>query len=135
MTPYYENRFGKLYQGDCLEVMKELDVMFDLVLTDPPYNTTACDWDKSVIDLNLLKDSLTQITNPYTSMIIFGNEPFSTKVRNAFNNLYKYDCIWVKNAPTGFQHAKNMPMRRFENIMMFSKGSMGHLSLLGEKKE
>lgn len=35
---YYENPFGKLYHGDCLDIMKELDMKFDLVLTDPPYN-------------------------------------------------------------------------------------------------
>lgn len=133
MKPYYENRFGKLYNGDCFDLMKEFDIKFDLVLTDPPYNTTSCEWDKA-INLNILKNELIKLTNKYSSMIFFGNEPFSTKVRNAFNNLYKYDCVWVKNTPTCFPHAKNMPMRRFENIMIFSKGSMGHLSLLGEKR-
>ncbi len=35
---YYETELGKLYQGDCLEVMKQLpDNSVDLVLTDPPY--------------------------------------------------------------------------------------------------
>ena len=30
---------GKIIQGDCLEVMKEIeDKSIDLVLTDPPYN-------------------------------------------------------------------------------------------------
>ena len=30
---------NKIYQGDCLELMKEIpDKSIDLVLTDPPYN-------------------------------------------------------------------------------------------------
>ena len=36
MTPYYESKLGKLYHGDCLEIMPELEPV-DLVLTDPPY--------------------------------------------------------------------------------------------------
>lgn len=37
LTPYYETPLGKLYHGDCLEIMPRLDKV-DLVLTDPPYN-------------------------------------------------------------------------------------------------
>ena len=37
MTPYYETELGKLYHGDCLEIMPELEPV-DLVLTDPPYD-------------------------------------------------------------------------------------------------
>ena len=37
MKPYYETDLGKLYHGDCLEIMPELEPV-DLVLTDPPYN-------------------------------------------------------------------------------------------------
>ena len=37
MKPYYETELGKLYHGDCLEIMPQLEPV-DLVLTDPPYN-------------------------------------------------------------------------------------------------
>ena len=36
LTPYYETELGKLYHGDCLEIMPNLEPV-DLVLTDPPY--------------------------------------------------------------------------------------------------
>ena len=39
MTPYYETELGKLYHGDCLEIMPMLEPV-DLVLTDPPYNSS-----------------------------------------------------------------------------------------------
>lgn len=39
IKPYYEEENITIYNGDCLEVMKELpDKSIDLVLTDPPYN-------------------------------------------------------------------------------------------------
>ena len=38
IKPYFETKLGKLYHGDCLEVMKEMDdESIDLILTDPPY--------------------------------------------------------------------------------------------------
>ena len=37
----------ELHLGDCLEVMKSItDKSVDAVITDPPYGTTAIDWDK-----------------------------------------------------------------------------------------
>ena len=36
MTPYYQTELGKLYHGDCLEIMPMLEPV-DLVLTDPKY--------------------------------------------------------------------------------------------------
>jgi len=40
MKPYYETKLGKLYHGDCLEIMPQLGQM-DLVVADPPYNFTT----------------------------------------------------------------------------------------------
>ena len=37
MKPYYETELGKLYHGDCLEIMPELEPV-DLFITSPPYN-------------------------------------------------------------------------------------------------
>lgn len=37
MKPYYETELGKLYHGDCLEIMPELGSV-DLIVTSPPYN-------------------------------------------------------------------------------------------------
>ena len=40
MKPYYESKLGKLYHGDCLEIMPEIEPV-DFVLTDPPYPNNA----------------------------------------------------------------------------------------------
>ncbi|MCP4569139.1 MAG: site-specific DNA-methyltransferase [FCB group bacterium] len=37
MKPYFETDLGKLYHGDCLEIMPQLQPV-DLVITSPPYN-------------------------------------------------------------------------------------------------
>ena len=43
-----------LLNGDCLTLMKDIpNGSVDLVLTDPPYGTTACKWD-SIIPFELM---------------------------------------------------------------------------------
>ena len=38
-----------LKHGDCLELMNDIkDKSVDLILTDPPYGTTACKWDSVI---------------------------------------------------------------------------------------
>ena len=37
IEPYYKDDYVTIYNGDCLEIMPQLDMKFDLVLTDPPY--------------------------------------------------------------------------------------------------
>lgn len=36
MKPYFETDLGKLYHGDCFEIMSAIDG-FDLIISDPPY--------------------------------------------------------------------------------------------------
>ena len=38
MKPYYSNELTTIYNGDCLEVMKQLGDNISLVITSPPYN-------------------------------------------------------------------------------------------------
>jgi len=38
MKPYYETKLGKLYHGDCLDILPQLDnESIDLIITSPPY--------------------------------------------------------------------------------------------------
>jgi len=41
MTPYYQDKWVTIYHGDCREILPQLDVKVDLVLTDPPYSSGA----------------------------------------------------------------------------------------------
>ncbi len=37
INPFYSDNFIELYNGDCIEVMRQLDCRFDACVTDPPY--------------------------------------------------------------------------------------------------
>ena len=123
-----------LFQGDCLEVMKGIpDGSVDLVLTDPPYGTTACKWD-SVIDFDLMWAELKRVIKPNGVIALFGSEPFSSALRMSNIKQYKYDWVWVKSKPNGWQHSKNKPMSKHEVISVFSPAPMGHKSMLGARR-
>lgn len=108
--------------GDCLELMKTIpDGSVDLILTDPPYGTTACKWD-SVIPFAPMWEELKRIIKPNGAIVLFGSEPFSSALRMSNIKQYKYDWVWDKKLPSGMQIAKYRPMQRHENIMIFSNG-------------
>lgn len=124
----------QLYQGDCLELMKDIqDGSVDMVLTDLPYGTTACKWD-TCIPLEQLWAQYKRIIKGNGVIALFGSEPFSSRLRVSNIEWFKYDWIWHKNTCMGFQHAKNMPLKDHEIISIFSVGKMGHKSLLGDKR-
>jgi len=108
-----------LMLGDCLERMKEIpDESVDLILTDPPYGTTACKWD-SVIDLPLMWEQLKRVIKPNGAIVLFAQTPFD-KVLGASNiEMLKYEWIWEKTAATGHLNAKKAPMKAHENVLVF----------------
>jgi len=109
----------KLLKGDCLVEMKNIpDCSVDMVLTDPPFGTTACKWD-SVIPFDKMWEQLNRIIKPNGAIVLFGSEPFSSALRMSNIKNYKYDWIWKKTKPSGHLNAKKQPMRSTENIVVF----------------
>ena len=112
----------ELKQGDCLELMKDIpDGSVDLVLTDPPYGTTACKWD-SVIPFEPMWEQLNRIIKPNGAICLFGNEPFTSCLICSNINGFKYRWDWNKKIPSGMGYAKYRPMQQTEDICVFSKG-------------
>ena len=111
----------KLYKGDCLEVMDRLieeGIKVDMILTDPPYGTTACKWD-SVIPFDEMWSRLNKLIKFNGAIVLFGSEPFSSNLRIGNIKNYKYDWVWNKR-PVNFLNAKRQPLREVENIMVFN---------------
>ena len=118
----------KLYNGDCLEIMSvliESGVKVDCIITDLPYGTTACKWD-AIIPFEPMWDKLNKLIKDNGAMVMFGQEPFSTKLRSSNMTMYKYDWIWEKEQGSNFPNAKNQPLKIHELISVFSKGNMVH---------
>lgn len=115
----------EIYLGDCLELMQQIpDGSVDMVLCDLPYGTTRLKWD-SVIDLEILFKQYERLIKPKGAIVLFGNQPFTSKLIMTRLELYKYSWIWVKPFPTGFLNSNYRPMLSFEDILVFSKSGAG----------
>lgn len=123
-----------LILGDCLEEMCYInDQSVDLILCDLPYGTTASNWDKQ-IPMKYLWEHYDRILKGNGTVLLFANGIFTPRVMASNIQDYKYRWVWVKNNSTNFIHAKNRPMTKSEDILVFSKGAMGHISQLGDRR-
>ncbi len=55
------------------------------------------------------------------AIVLFGAQPFSSKVINSNINEFKYDWTWAKTKGTGHFNAKKQPLRDKEDILVFYK--------------
>ena len=109
--------------GDCLEKMKEIpDGSVDMILTDPPYGTTACKWD-SIIPLEPMWEQLNRIIKPNGAIVMTASQPFTTKLISSNYKMFKYCWVWDKVSKTDVFNAKNKPLKQNEDICIFSKGT------------
>ncbi|HSH24287.1 MAG TPA: site-specific DNA-methyltransferase [Massilibacterium sp.] len=114
---------NKIYQGDCLELMNGIpDKSVDMILCDLPYGTTACKWD-TIIPFDRLWCQYERVIKDNGAIVLFGSEPFSSKLRMSNIKNYKYDWIWDKNKGSNYASAKYMPLKIHETISVFSKGN------------
>jgi site-specific DNA-methyltransferase (adenine-specific) len=113
----------KILHGDCLEIMKTIpENSVHLILCDLPYGTTKCKWD-SIIDIDKLwKEYQRIIFKPSGVIVLFGQQPFTSKIISANYKWFKYNLIWKKNKTTQYLLANYRPMKCTEDICVFSPG-------------
>jgi site-specific DNA-methyltransferase (adenine-specific) len=88
MKPYYETENGKLYHGDCLEIMPLLEPV-DLVLTDPPYGKQ---WARGENQVGLLRSKNERRENLSWDRAIPKKEIFNLIFKKSKNQI-----IWGGN--------------------------------------
>ncbi len=113
------NENTMLGQGDCLELMKHIpDGSVDLILTDPPYGTTACKWD-SVIPFESMWVELKRIIKSNGVIVLFASQPFTTKLIHSNMEMFRYSWVWEKEQGVNFLSANKQPMKVHEDIIIF----------------
>ena len=110
-----------LWQGDCLELMKNIpDKSVDLVLCDLPYGTTRNKWD-SIIPLDRLWEQYKRVIKDNGAIVLFSAEPFTSLLITSNIQWFRYDLIWSKTQGSDFLNANRKPLRSHENICVFYK--------------
>jgi len=116
----------KLIHGECLKEMSDIsDNAIDMVLADPPYGITACKWD-SIIPLKPMWEQLKRVIKPNGAIVMTASQPFTTMLIASNMQMFKYCWVWEKSRASGHIHAKNKPMKKHEDIVVFSTGVTTH---------
>lgn len=108
-----------LMQGDCLERMKEIvSGSVDMILTDPPYGTTACKWD-SIIQLEPMWEQLKRIIKPNGAIVMTAANPFTSVLICSNLNMFRQSLVWEKTLFTNFAMVKKQHAKKHEDIVVF----------------
>lgn len=112
-----------LINDDCIKAMSSIpDKSVNLILVDPPYGITSCQWDVP-LDLSALWEQYNRIVTEDGNILIFGVGLFAIDVINSNRKKFRYKMIWEKNVPTGMSSARKRPMKYYEEIMLFNNGN------------
>jgi len=114
---------NKIYLGDCLDVMQQIDdKSIDAIVCDLPYNTTKNSWD-SLIPFEPLWEQYNRIIKDDGAIVLFSQQPFTSMLVMSNPKMFKYEWIWEKENGTGFLNANHAPLKIHENILVFGKGA------------
>jgi len=90
------------------------DASVDMIFTDLPYGTTK-------FPLEPLWKHYCRIIKENGAIVLFAQTPFD-KILGASNlEMLRYEWIWEKTQGTGHLNAKKMPMKAYENLLVFYK--------------
>lgn len=111
----------KIYHGDCLvEMDKIADHSVDMILCDLPYGSTACKWDVC-IPFEPLWQQYWRVLKPNGAVVLFGSQPFTTKLITSQLENFKLEIIWEKSRAANLMLAKKQILKVHENIIVFYK--------------
>ena len=128
----------ELYKGDCLEVMDELialGVKFDCVLADIPQEITQNEWDMAIPFKDMWEKLYKLRKSKNTPIILFTNQPFTSKLICSNLKHFKVMKYWQKDRPSGFLNAKRMPLKDIEEIAIFYEKQPTYNPQMWEGKE
>ena len=136
----------ELWQGDCLELMKDIpDGYVDLVLTDPPYGTVKnlgnsqiakengyrdYGWDE-IIDTKKMFQEIARVLRPNGKAILFSQEPYTSHIiTSQIPSLpFSYRAVWVKNVFGNKFTCNKAMVNLFEDVCVFSKQAYDDLKI------
>ena len=109
-----------LHEGDCLEKLNDVPSgSVDLVLTDPPYGTTACKWD-AVIPFEPMWKQVWRVLKPNGAAVFTASQPFTSALVMSQVKAFKHEWVWDKGVGSNFTQAKRVPLKTHEGVLVFS---------------
>lgn len=117
-------------QGDCLEVMKQIqDKSIDMILADLPYGTTACKWD-TIIPFEPLWEQYKRIIKDNGAIVLTASQPFTSALVMSNIKMFKYCWTWDKTTAKGHLVAKIRPMQQTEDVLVFGNNKINYYPIM-----
>jgi site-specific DNA-methyltransferase (adenine-specific) len=122
-----------LLMGDCLDRMADIEAgSVDLVLTDPPYGTTACKWD-SVVPFEPMWEHVWRVLKPNGVAAFTASQPFKSALVMSNPRDFKHEWVWIKNRGSNFANTGREPMKEHEAVLVFSRGGWTYNKQMQER--
>lgn len=120
LEPFYDDGQVTLYLGDCRDVLPALDLNANVVVTDPPYQETACDWDR-------LAPGWASLLEPTRNVWCFGSlKQILSHQQHEFAGWTRaQEIVWEKHNGSGF--AADRFKRVHEFAVQWYHGDWGSL--------
>ena len=116
----------RLIHGDCLDILPTLEAgSVDAIITDLPYQTTACEWD-TIIPFEPMWEAVRHVLKPRGAFVTTASQPFTSKLIMSNLEWFKYELIWEKKTATGFLDCKFRPLKSHENILVFGASGVSN---------
>jgi site-specific DNA-methyltransferase (adenine-specific) len=129
-----EKTMTTLIKGNCLDKMKEIESgSIDMILTDPPYGTTACKWD-SVIPFKPMWEQLERVTKKNGAIVFTASQPFTSLLVMSNLDMFKYTWVYKKRCASNFAQARYAPMKEHEDVLVFAKGKVNYYPIKEERQ-
>lgn len=116
---------NQVYCMDALELCNTIadsGIQVDMILADLPYGITDCSWD-SVIPLAPMWEAFRRVITAAGAIVLTASQPFTSELVTSGRDLFKYDWVWEKSHASNPFNAKNKPMKRHEDVLVFSYGA------------
>ena len=120
---------------DCLEGHKLIDdKSIDMILTDLPYETTNCKWDK-IIPPEIIWEQYKRIIKDNGAIVLTANQPFTSKLVMSNLDMFKYEWIWNKVKPGNIFSVQIKPLIQHESILVFGRDKVNYYPIMSNKNE
>lgn len=121
MNDVYGNSYILLH-GDCIQRYDEvIPSSVDLVLQDPPYGTTRCEFDV-IIPFDKLWEMFVHTCHRNTALTLFGIDPFKSLLVTSNPSIFRYNIYWNTRKAANFLFGNKQPLRKVEPISVFYWG-------------
>lgn len=111
---------NSIVNGNCFNILRKIKKnTINVILSDPPYGLTDCKWDIK-LDLEKLWRYYKRVLKETGVVILTASQPFTSKLIMSNLTWFRYEWIWVKTQGN-FLDANKQPLKRHENIIIFSK--------------